>query len=64
MELQNFKKDYKGFIIGIERDNLPIINPDVDTIIETGDLLWVIGTRAMADELLLSGVLEINNDNY
>ena len=60
----NFKKDYKGFIIGIERDNLPIINPDVDTIIETGDLLWVIGTRAMADELLLSGVLEINNDNY
>ena len=58
------EKDYKGFIIGIERDNLPIINPDVDTMIETGDLLWVIGTRAMADELLLSGVLEINNDNY
>ncbi len=58
----NFKRDYKGFIIGIERDNLPIINPDVDTIIETGDLLWVIGTREMADELLLSGVLEIDDD--
>lgn len=60
----NFRRDYKGFIIGIERGNLPILNPDIDTIIETDDLLWVIGTRAMADELLLSGILEIKRDEY
>ncbi len=53
-----FKKNYKGVIIGIERNNFPMIYPDIDTFIEEGDLLWVIGAKDMADKLLLRGLLE------
>ena len=53
-----FREKYQGYIIGIERDNLPICNPDPFMSIEKGDLLWVLGGRAMADQLLLAGYLE------
>lgn len=53
-----FRPRYKGLIIGIERGNLPIINPDIDTIIEEGDLLWVVGTQKMAENLLREDYLD------
>ncbi|MEG0829031.1 MAG: cation:proton antiporter [Anaerovoracaceae bacterium] len=53
-----FRDKYKGNIIGVERGRLPIINPDIDMIIEEGDLIWVLGTQKMADRLLKADFLD------
>ena len=37
---------------------LPIVNPDINTVIEEGDLLWVIGTQKMANKLLKADYLD------
>lgn len=52
-----FREKYRGTILGIERGNLPIINPDIDTILQQGDLVWVIGSKRMADTLIKCDVL-------
>lgn len=53
-----FRPQYKGYILGIERGMLPIVNPDIDMVIEEGDLLWVIGTQKMANSLLKADFLD------
>ena len=53
-----FKNDYKGFIVAIDRDNLNIVDPPLDTIIEQHDLVWVVGGLEMAQRLLEDGILE------
>ena len=53
----NIRKKYRATIIGIERENLPIIKPDKETIIRSGDLLWVLGSRRMVDELIMSDMM-------
>ncbi len=52
-----FKNDYKGFIVALERENLMIVDPPVDTYIEPKDLLWVVGGQTMAARLLEDGIL-------
>lgn len=49
---------YRGTVIGIERDNLPIPNPDIETIIQKGDMIWVLGSQRMAEALIKGGVLK------
>ncbi|MDO5414755.1 MAG: cation:proton antiporter [Bacillota bacterium] len=49
---------YKGTVIGVERGDLAIINPDGDMVIQQGDLLWVLGGKRMADLLIKGDVLE------
>lgn len=51
------REKYRGSIIGIERGNLPIVNPNIDTLIQQGDLLWVLGSKKMADSLIKADVL-------
>ena len=51
------REKYRGTIIGIERGNLPIINPDIDMQLLQGDLVWVLGTKQMADSLIKGDVL-------
>lgn len=53
-----FRPKFKGYIIGIERGKLPIVNPDINMVIEEGDLLWVIGTQKMANSLLKADYLD------
>ncbi|HIU26486.1 MAG TPA: cation:proton antiporter [Candidatus Copromorpha excrementigallinarum] len=53
----NMREKYRGSIIGIERDNLPIIKPDIETVIQQGDLMWVLGSKRMADMMIKSDVL-------
>lgn len=53
-----FRTQYKGHILGIERGMLPIVNPDLNMVIEEGDLLWVIGTQKMANSLLKADFLD------
>lgn len=52
------REKYRGSIIGIERDNLPITHPSVTTVIQPGDLIWLIGTKQMANKLLRDDLLE------
>lgn len=52
-----FRSKYQGFIIGIERESLPMIVPDKSTMMEVGDAVWVLGSQEMADSLLEAGLL-------
>lgn len=53
-----FRRIYQGSIIAIERGPLPIIAPKINTVLEPGDILWVIGTETMAKRLLMDGLLD------
>ena len=46
------KEDYDCMVLGIQRNKLPILQPDVNMIIQAGDLVWVLGDRRMAERLL------------
>ena len=52
------RQKYRGTIIGIERGDLTIIKPNVETIIQPGDLIWVLGGKYMADSLVKGHVLD------
>lgn len=52
------RKKYRGTIIGIERGDLTMIKPDIETVIQPGDLIWVLGGRNMADSLIKGNLLD------
>ncbi|MDD6191062.1 MAG: cation:proton antiporter [Firmicutes bacterium] len=52
------RNKYRGTIIGIERGNLPIVSPDIDTIIRKGDILWLMGDYKMVDRLIMGGLMD------
>ena len=54
----SIRENYGATIIGIERGNLPIIRPDLATIIQERDLMWLIGTKAAADKMIKAGIME------
>ena len=52
------REKYRGTIIGIERSNLTMIKPDIETVIQPGDLIWVLGSKRMADSLIKGNILD------
>ena len=48
------REKYDCIILGIQRNGLPLVQPDVDMIIGTGDYVWVLGTHQSAQKLLMS----------
>ena len=58
IKTSEFRNRYKGFIVGLEKNNLPIIDPSINTIIEKGDIMWVLGTAEMAEMMLEDGLLD------
>lgn len=52
------RKKYRATIAGIERGDMPVIKPGKEVIIQPGDMLWVLGSKRMADELIKSDVLD------
>ncbi len=52
------KTDWSAFLIGLERDLLPIPSPDPSLTLRSGDLLWVMGSQEMAGKLLRLGLLD------
>ncbi|HTN47591.1 MAG TPA: cation:proton antiporter [Flavipsychrobacter sp.] len=42
-----------GIIVGIERGNRRILNPESNFIFEAGDLIWVVGHKALIGELMI-----------
>lgn len=43
-------------VLGIERNKLPILRPDINTVLQSGDIVWLLGSRAMAEELLAKDI--------
>ena len=39
-------------VLGLQRNKLPILQPDVNMTFQTDDLVWVLGTQRMAEQLL------------
>lgn len=56
IKYSGFRQLYHGYIIGIERGNIDIVNPDINTLIEERDLLWAVGGQDLADSLLQAGL--------
>ena len=52
------REKYGASIVGMERANLPIIHPNVATVLMPGDLIWFIGTEEMANGMILDGLLD------
>ena len=46
------REDYDCVILGLQRQALPIITPDVNMFIQNGDLVWLLGSRSMMEKLL------------
>ena len=49
---------YGATIVGIERGNLPIVSPDVETVMMKDDILWLIGGYKMVDKLIKGGLMD------
>ncbi|MBQ5757551.1 MAG: TrkA C-terminal domain-containing protein, partial [Clostridia bacterium] len=48
------REKYDCIILGVQRNGLPLVQPDVDLILGTGDYIWVLGTHQSAQKLLVS----------
>lgn len=46
------KTNWSCFMVGLERDLLPIVTPLPSMIINAGDLIWVLGTQKMGSKLV------------
>ena len=46
------RDDYDCMILGVQRNKLPILQPDVNMTIQTDDLVWILGSYRMAEKLL------------
>ena len=54
----NLREKYDCMILGLQRNRLPILQPDVNMMMQTDDLVWVLGTRRMAEKLLVGEIAE------
>lgn len=43
---------YQSVIVGIERDNISIMNPDNSVVFQAGDLIWLVGETEKIEELI------------
>lgn len=41
----------RGLVVGVERNKSRILNPESDFVLETGDLLWIVGDRKRIEVL-------------
>jgi len=46
------RERFDCMILGVQRNKLPILQPDVNMVMQSGDLVWVLGTKHMANLLL------------
>ncbi len=54
----NLRKKYGANIVGIERGDLPIVSPDVETVMMKDDILWLVGGYEMVDKLIKGGLMD------
>ncbi len=53
----SLRQDWSCFLLGLERNMLPIMNPSPDMVLENGDLVWVLGGRSMGEALVAEGLV-------
>ena len=53
IKLSRIRENYDCMILGLQRENLPLVQPDVNLVMQSGDLVWILGTRSMCARLLL-----------
>lgn len=46
------KTNWSCFLVGLERDLLPIVTPLPSMILSAGDLIWVLGSQKMGSKLV------------
>lgn len=46
------RENYDCMVLGLQRENLPLAQPDINMVIQSGDLVWILGTSSMADKVL------------
>ena len=52
------RETYDCMILGLQRDRMPILRPDVNLTLQTEDLIWVLGSARMAEKLLAGQLSE------
>ena len=52
------RQKYDCMILGLQRQKLPILQPDVNMTIQQGDLIWIFGAKKMAQKLLAANLDE------
>jgi len=53
------REQYDCMILGLQRNKLPILQPDINMVLQTDDLVWVLGTSRMIEKLLASNLSEV-----
>ena len=54
----NLRENYDCMILGLQRNKLPIVQPDVNMMFQTNDLVWILGSRHTVEKLLAEGDTE------
>ena len=49
------REKYDCMVLGLQRQNLPILQPDINMTIQPDDYIWILGSRRMAEKLLAGG---------
>lgn len=52
------RQAFGATIIGIERGALPIVSPDINTVLAKDDIVWLIGGQYMVERLIRSGLMD------
>ncbi|MBR1455791.1 MAG: cation:proton antiporter, partial [Oscillospiraceae bacterium] len=52
------RERYDCMILGVQRERLPILQPDINMTMQSGDVVWVLGTHRMAEKLLAGALAE------
>jgi len=52
------RQAFGATIIGIERGALPIVSPDINTVLAKDDIVWLIGGEKMVSRLIRSGLMD------
>lgn len=53
----SLKEDWGCFLLGLERNRLPILDPSPDMQLAPGDLVWVLGSQELGEKLVQDGLL-------
>ncbi|MBQ3010052.1 MAG: cation:proton antiporter, partial [Oscillospiraceae bacterium] len=53
------REQYDCMILGLQRNKLPILKPDINMVLQTDDLVWVLGSGRMIEKLLASSLAEV-----
>lgn len=49
------REKYDCMVLGLQRNRLPILQPDLSMTIQPDDFIWILGSRRMAEKLLAGG---------